>query len=196
MKPFDSKATIDLTINQGIGLGLSAQYLAQCNTTIIASLRNGDSSTDALKDLTKGEGSRLFLVHIDSTSDTDAKKVAAALADEYHITHLDCVIANASLQNLIFDRVDSVDPQQLQQHFSTNTLGTLTLFQAMLPLLKKSTMGPKFVLLGTPAGSIGAMHERPIPMSAYGVSKAAAHYLVRKMHYENDDLIAFAVDPG
>lgn len=40
------------------------------------------------------------------------------------------------------------------------------------------------------------MEKRPVPMSAYGVSKAAAHYLVRKIHFENEGLIAFALDPG
>ena len=40
------------------------------------------------------------------------------------------------------------------------------------------------------------MEKRPVPMGAYGVSKTAAHYLVRKIHFENEGLIAFAVDPG
>ena len=180
----------------GIGLGLSTHYLAQPDTTVIASVRDPDTpSSEALVSLPKGPGSKLVVVQIDSTSTTDANAVASTLVADHQISQLDCVIANASVQNLVFDRLDGVDPAQLQQHISANTIGTLTLFQAMLPLLRKSTR-PKFVLLGSPMGSIGAMHERPVPMSAYGVSKAAAHYLVRKMHFENEDLIAFAIDPG
>ena len=45
-------------------------------------------------------------------------------------------------------------------------------------------------------GSIGGMEKRPVPMNAYGASKAAAYYLVRKMYFENEGLIAFAIDPG
>ena len=77
----------------------------------------------------------------------------------------------------------------------TTSSGPFVLFQATLPLLRASS-SPKFVLLGSPVGSIAGMEQRPVPMGGYGASKAMAHYLVRKIHFENPDLIAFAVDPG
>ena len=96
---------------------------------------------------------------------------------------------------MVFTNLASVDPSQVQEHISINAVGTLVLFQALLPLLQKASQ-PKFVVLGSPMGSIGGIEKRPVPMGAYGISKAAAHYLVRKIHFENDDLIAFAIDPG
>ena len=105
------------------------------------------------------------------------------------------MIANAAVQNQIFTPLAHVDPLQVQEHLSVNAVGALVLFQAVLPLLHKAPQ-PKFVMLGSPMGSIGGMEKRPVPMGAYGVSKAAAHYLVRKIHFENDRLIAFAIDPG
>lgn len=44
--------------------------------------------------------------------------------------------------------------------------------------------------------TIGAMEMRPFPLAAYGVSKAALNYFVRKIHFENEELVAFALDPG
>ena len=113
----------------------------------------------------------------------------------YQITKIDTVIANAAVQNQIFAPVATVDIAQVQEHISINTIGTLVLFQSVLPLLQKASQ-PKFVLLGSPLGSISGMEKRPVPAAAYGVSKAAAHYLVRKIHFENEGLIAFATDPG
>lgn len=50
--------------------------------------------------------------------------------------------------------------------------------------------------MGSAIGSIGAMEKRPAPMFAYGASKAMVHYLVRKVHFENERITAFAIDPG
>jgi NAD(P)-dependent dehydrogenase (short-subunit alcohol dehydrogenase family) len=35
-----------------------------------------------------------------------------------------------------------------------------------------------------------------LPVTAYGSSKAAVNYIVRKIHFENPDLIAFPIHPG
>lgn len=117
------------------------------------------------------------------------------LQSEHKISKLDIVIVNAAVQNLIFAKLADIDPAQVQEHISINAVGSLVLFQAVLPLLQKASQ-PKFVVMGSATGSIGGMEKRPFSMSAYGVSKAAVHYLTRKIHFENEDLIAFAVDPG
>jgi norsolorinic acid ketoreductase len=56
------------------------------------------------------------------------------------------------------------------------TLGPLILFQAALPLLKKSAL-PKFVVISTIAGVIG-LPQFPMPLSGYGSSKAALNFIV------------------
>jgi norsolorinic acid ketoreductase len=80
-----------------------------------------------------------------------------------------------------------------------NNIGPLTLFQAVLPLLTASPT-PKFCLIGNAVGSFGAMGKYPFPMAGYGMSKAMAHYLVRKIHFEyggeNGRLVAWCVYPG
>ena len=66
----------------------------------------------------------------------------------------------------------------------------------MVPLLQKSRHGAKFVGIGSPLGSIGGMEQRPYPCAAYGASKAVLHWLVRKVHFENKDIVSFVLDPG
>ena len=143
-----------------------------------------------------GDGlAELILVKVDSMSDNDASALASDFQTRTGADHIDIVIANAAVQNHIYSPLAQVDIGQVEKHLAVNTIGPLKLFQAMLPLLQKSS-NPKFVLLGSPMGSISGMEARPMPMGAYGVSKAAAHHLVRKIHFENEGLIAFAVDPG
>ena len=75
-------------------------------------------------------------------------------------------------------------------------LSVLVLFQATLPLLKKSVGMPKFVTMGSTAGSIGGMEQVPVPNSVYGPSKAMVNWLTRKMHFENEGLVVFPLHPG
>jgi NAD(P)-dependent dehydrogenase (short-subunit alcohol dehydrogenase family) len=66
--------------------------------------------------------------------------------------------------------------------------GPLVLFQATYPLLKASTSTPKFIAISSVGGSIeigGAMTMKGI---AYGASKAALNFVIRKLHHENDGL--------
>lgn len=67
------------------------------------------------------------------------------------------------------------------------------MFQAAWPLLEKAKE-PKFVYVSSGLGSIAAMEK--VPCLAYGVSKAAANFFVRKVHFECPDMVAVAVHPG
>ena len=44
--------------------------------------------------------------------------------------------------------------------------------------------------------SITDMEQLPIKSTAYGMSKAAVNYMVRKLHFENPGLVAFVISPG
>ena len=135
---------------------------------------------------------------IDSLEPSDAKAAVQTLQNKHRITSLDVIIANAGISSpKAFSPVASVKIEDVKEHVDVNTIGPLALFQATLPLLEKATHGPgKFVTVSSPIGSIGGMEQRPFPMSAYGASKAALNYLTRKIHFEHENLIAFAIDPG
>ena len=133
-----------------------------------------------MQSVNKHPSSVIVVVKIDNASATDAKTAMNCLRSDHNISKLDTVIVKAAVQNLIFAKLADVDPAQVQEHLPINAVGSLVLFQAVLPLLQKGSQ-PKFVVMGSAMGS---------------VSKAALHYLIRKIHFENEGLIAFAVDPG
>jgi norsolorinic acid ketoreductase len=112
------------------------------------------------------------------------------------ITSLDVVIANAGIFNVAaFVPVADVKVSQLQEHLDVNAVGPVRLFQATRPLLAKSA-NPRFVLISSVMGSITSIKDFTFYASSYGTSKAAANYLVRTIHFENDNIAALAIHPG
>lgn len=81
------------------------------------------------------------------------------------------------------------------EHFNVNAAGVIRLFQAVLPLLKKGT-NPRFMVISSGVATITNMEYIPFTVPSYGASKAAINFLARRIHFENEDLIAFAVHPG
>ena len=180
----------------GIGRGLVEKYLSRPETTVIAAVR--DPKSDDAKSLLKlsgGSGSYVTIVKIDSKSETDAL-AAVKSAESQGITSLDVVIANAGIYEIAaFLPVADAKISQLQEHFDVNSLGPVRLFQATRPLLAKSA-NPRFVLISSVMGSITSRKDFTIPNTSYGTSKAAANYLVRAIHFENDNIAALAIHPG
>ena len=90
-----------------------------------------------------------------------------------------------------------VKASDVKEHFDVNTVGPLLLFRATLPLLKRAALRTgKCISVSSPISSIGGMEQRPYPLTAYGISKAALNCFVRKIHFENQDFISFALDPA
>ncbi|OIW26280.1 NAD(P)-binding protein [Coniochaeta ligniaria NRRL 30616] len=178
--------------SRGLGKGLVERYLARPNHLVIAANRNPSATASkSLFDLPKGEGSKLVVVKLDDTVEADA---AAAVKDleAQGIDHLDLVIANAG-QASVFPLVRDLKHADLQSHIDLNVFGVLWLFQATLELLKKSKT-PKWVTMGSSAGSIGG--QQPVPNAAYGPSKAAVHWLTKRIHAEEEWLTSFVMHPG
>ncbi|KAH7317783.1 hypothetical protein BKA65DRAFT_108015 [Rhexocercosporidium sp. MPI-PUGE-AT-0058] len=178
--------------NRGIGKGLLEIYLARPSHTVIAAVRD-PSTADSLSTLPKGKDSTLIIVKIDSASETDPAAAVSLLKTKHNITSLDIVIANAGISNAAPCPVSTVPLSAIQTHLQINGLAPVLLFQAVFPLLGK---GAKFVYTSSAMATIGGMELRPYPLSPYGASKALGNYFVRKIHFENEELIAFAMDPG
>lgn len=179
----------------GIGYGLTKAYLARSHSTVIATVRNlHHPSTSALQQLPRSESSALILLKIESAVRDDPFQAVNDLQTHHNVTHLDVVIANAAIY-LSYDRAADVNPQAMLEHYAINVVGPLNLFQAVRPLLLRSSH-PKFITMSSSAGSIGAMELRPTPNAAYGPSKAALNYLTRKIHFEDEAITAFPLDPG
>lgn len=164
--------------------------------TVIGTVRDPDAdSSKALYDLPRAKGSILILARLESTSESDGKKMITLLESKYNIRHLDVVIANAAISNN-YAFVHEAEPADMLEHYAVNVVGVVLLFQATRSLLLKSINDPKFIALGSTAGSIGDLEALPVPNGNYAPSKAALHWIVKKIHAENPSLIAFPVHPG
>lgn len=138
--------------NRGIGKGLLQRYLLQPNHVVIAANRDPSHTTSqSLNELPKSEGSRLIIVKVDASSETDAFEAVEQLQKSYGIDHLDLVIANAGMSN-VWPTVAALKIADLQAHMEVMAYGVITLYQATRPLLKKSNKGPKFIPIGSKAG--------------------------------------------
>lgn len=177
---------------RGLGKAFVANYLSKSNNTVVAAVRNV-ATAGSLKELPVGEGSKLIIVALDA-ADASAPKKAVAEIQAQGVEKLDVVIANAGISTS-FETVATVDITKVREHTEVNAYGPLLLFQAVLPLLEKSS-NAKFVGLGTPMASITGMESRPFPMGAYGLSKVVLHWMSRKIHLEHENIISFVVDPG
>ncbi|KAF2163016.1 hypothetical protein M409DRAFT_26463 [Zasmidium cellare ATCC 36951] len=178
---------------RGIGRGLVANLLNREGSTVIAGVRDSKAETArSLDELPKGKGSRLIIVGIDAESDTSASTAMHTLQSTHYITHLDVVIANAGKANP-FASIAALDLNTARDLFNVNTLGPLRLFQAVFPLLKP---GARFLVMSSIAGSIQTALALPFGVAAYGISKAAANFIVAKAAQENPELAITALHPG
>lgn len=181
--------------NRGIGNGLVQAYLSRPNTVVIATTRDPASTTSkALSTLPTSKNSKIIVLKLDASIERDAQTAINELDYKYGITHIDTVIANAGIANY-WGPTARTPISAFQDHFNINTLGTITLFQVTNPLLEKSN-DPKFVYISTIVGSIGGVEKYLLQGVAYGASKAAANYVLRKIHLEHPKLTVFPIHPG
>ncbi|KAF1351424.1 aflatoxin biosynthesis ketoreductase-like protein nor-1 [Delphinella strobiligena] len=182
--------------NKGLGRGFVEKYLSRPETTVVAAVRNlAGKDSQELAELKKAQGSKLILVKIESTSESDAAKAVKEIKSQ-NVSHLDVVIANAGIfKTEAFLEVSKMKPSDLIEHVDVNVNGPVRLFQATLPLLQASKQ-PKFVVISSAVATIAGAEYVPYAVTSYGASKAALNFLLRRIHIENKDLIAIAFHPG
>ncbi|PVH75363.1 aflatoxin biosynthesis ketoreductase-like protein nor-1 [Cadophora sp. DSE1049] len=179
---------------RGIGKGILSALITRPNTTIIAAVRDTKAATESLSSLPVGKDSKLIIIKLDATIDADPSAAVEELKTKHNITKIDILLSNAGLLDTIAPVLET-SPDTVRRHFEVNTIGPLTLIQAFMPLLLASP-SPKFLVITSSIGSISDMEKFPVPFFAYGISKAAANYLVRKVAFENPKVIAMAFNPG
>ncbi|KAK1751309.1 hypothetical protein QBC47DRAFT_391613 [Echria macrotheca] len=180
---------------RGLGLSFVKHYLSQPKHTVIAAVRNPDSASSALKALPTATDSKLIIAKIDSISDTDPAEAVKTIKAA-GITHLDIVIANAGVVKYN-EPVHALDLIDVRQAMEINAFGPVKLFAATRDLLKAAEAPPKFIAISSVIGSTGLVSNTVgYNLSSYGANKAALNHFVRRIHFENEWLTAFAVHPG
>ena len=179
--------------NRGIGKALLEVYLSRPNHAVIAAVRDVASSTKTLSALPVGVGSKLIVVKVDSKVDTDPSAAVAELKSK-GITKVDVLISNAGYMGPVTPLLET-STDVIRESFEVNTIGPFNLIKAFKPLLEASS-APKFLVLTSTIGSFGELPNYQVPFFSYGVSKAAANYLVAKLKYEVPSITAQAFNPG
>ncbi|KJA22316.1 hypothetical protein HYPSUDRAFT_41181 [Hypholoma sublateritium FD-334 SS-4] len=190
-----SQATVYLITgsNRGIGLGLVARILEKHDRAFVYAGARDPDNASALISLQIRYPDRLSIVKCVS-ADGEGNTALAREIEKRH-GYLDTVIANAGVCDPTGD-VSNIRIAQLEEHFHINVTGTIILFQAVYGLLKKS-VSPRFVPISTRAASFdGRSIKFQSGGVAYGATKAALNWATRKIHFENDWLVAFPVSPG
>ncbi|KAL1725588.1 hypothetical protein EV714DRAFT_221000 [Schizophyllum commune] len=177
--------------NRGIGLALVTHLASRPNTIVFAGARNPDAASD-LHALVAKHPNRVHVVEL-KAGDVEGNQKAV---DEIRrkAGQLDVVIANAAtckdMQPLL-----GVSPESMREHYDVNVIGTLVLFQAAYPLMKTSPTR-KFIVIGAHGGAITTGPEYGVMLGPYAVTKAAVHYLAKKLQFENEDFVIFPILPG
>jgi norsolorinic acid ketoreductase len=78
----------------------------------------------------------------------------------------------------------------IQADFTINTIGPLILFQSFVSLLE-SSRNAKFVVISSMLGQV--TESLPWPHDAYGLSKAAVNFVIKKIDQETEHVIAFPI---
>ncbi|KAF5327127.1 hypothetical protein D9619_004959 [Psilocybe cf. subviscida] len=183
--------------SRGLGLALVNELATRYPDAVVYAGVRDPANSPALHTL----ASRLpeSKVHITKwvAADKQVNGAVAELIREKH-GHVDIVIANAAISKSSYAPVSEMPIEDFKEMLEVNTTGVLVLFQSLYPLLKASThlTGAKFVPISSGAGSIDGSFISGKVLAGYGASKAAMNYLCRKMHFENEWLVCFPINPG
>jgi norsolorinic acid ketoreductase len=136
----------------------------------------------------------VVVVKIESTAEADPAEVVKSNR-AHGIAAINVVIANAGISGS-YARVDAIDVGHMREIFEVNTPPLVSFFKIVNPLLQESK-NPKFVAISTNGASIVDMegHIPFIPGSS-GVSKPVVNFLTRRIHFENEYLKAFVINPS
>jgi norsolorinic acid ketoreductase len=137
--------------NRGIGKGFVESYLARPDHVVIAAVRT-PSTAEQLAQIPVAKGSRLVVVKIDATIESDANDAVEELSTKHAIDHLDVVIANAGVCT-IWPTVAALKINDMLASLKPNVFGLVWLYQATRHFLNKAA-NPKWVTIGSTGGSI------------------------------------------
>ncbi|KJA15416.1 hypothetical protein HYPSUDRAFT_207904 [Hypholoma sublateritium FD-334 SS-4] len=178
--------------NRGLGTLVASILASHSDAFVYAAVRDPLKAT-SLEELSKKYPERISVVKWVAADAAENAELANVIKEKHG--RVDTVIANAAVVR-ISNTVLQTTASDFEEHFTVNVLGTVILFQALHDLLKASA-SPRFIPISTGGASLSRKTiELPINIAAYGSSKAALNYVTRKIHFENEWLIAFPLAPG
>jgi len=178
--------------NQGVGLQVAKELVASGITVFVGS-RNPDRGLAAASEIGPGA----IAIQIDVTDSTSIALAAERIGNEFG--RLDLLVNNAAISNTRkgnltleeygkISRASNAPLDEVRAVWETNVFGVLAVYQAMLPLLRKST-DARIVNVSSGVGSLelnanpdGPYHRSFGPV--YPASKTALNSITLAMMVE------------
>ena len=172
-----STITLISGANQGIGLATARILAKEHGHLVIIASRNAEAGAKVADSL-QAEGHQAFSVQLDLTSQSSIQSATQTIKDKFG--RLDVLINNAGIL------LDGKDPNKsfhdlLTETFTTNVIGTAAFTEAMIPLLRLSSL-PRLVFVSSRMGSLHQATVKdtpfyPVDYKVYDASKAALNML-------------------
>ncbi|KAG7877598.1 hypothetical protein KL905_004815 [Ogataea polymorpha] len=175
--------------SRGIGLALATKLSENPDNYVIASYRSATTASKLLELAKKPNVDTVVVDIADEDCKEQLEKGLAKLTDGLDVAIINAGISKSTLPILECSR------ELFMEHFLTNTIGALEAYKAAHGfLLKRNTR--KVVFTSSNAGSIGTY--LPLPVGAYGTSKAALNFVIRRLSDENagENFSYVGVHPG
>lgn len=192
--------------NQGVGLQV-AKELVKSGVTVLLGSRNFERGVAAAKEI--GQGAVPFKLEV-TNQDSIA---AAAQRIEKEFGRLDLLVNNAAISNINkgnlslqeyhhISKASTASLDEVRAVWETNVFGVLAIYQAMLPLLRKSA-DARIVNVSSGVGSLASNADPAYPYRAffgpiYPASKTALNAITLAMmiELENTGIKVNLVSPG
>jgi NAD(P)-dependent dehydrogenase (short-subunit alcohol dehydrogenase family) len=203
----DQQVALITGANQGIGLEVAKSLAARDFTVLIGSrvFARGEEAVGCIQGSARA-------IQLDVTDAASVAAVAARIGAEHG--RLDVLVQNAAISNADAGTARSVEDMaertrasllsldEMRAVWDTNVFGVITVYQAMLPLLR-STPGSRIVHVSSESGSLEVNSDprsptRPTFGPIYPGSKTALNALTLAMaiELEAEGIPVNAVSPG
>jgi NAD(P)-dependent dehydrogenase (short-subunit alcohol dehydrogenase family) len=203
----DKSVALVTGANQGIGLQIAKELVAHGFTVLVGSrnLARGEAAAEEV-------GLDAHALQLDVTDQASITAAAERIRNEFG--RLDVLIQNAAISTTqrrpgqsVEEHAKSTQPSnismgEMRAVWDTNVFGVLAVYQAMLPLLRK-TPGARIVNVSSGVGSLTSNSDpgfahRSIFGPAYPASKTALNALTVAMaiELEEEGIRVNAVSPG
>ncbi|GAB7535715.1 SDR family oxidoreductase [Burkholderia sp. 3C] len=184
--------------NKGIGLEIARQ-LGQAGVFVIVGARDAGRAQAALDDLAS-QGVRAEAVSIDLNDQTSITAAAETIRARHG--RLDILVNNAGIVDAQDGAPTAASPDAARRIMDTNFIGTLSVTQAMLPLLRQAPRA-RIVNLSSALGSLTLNGDPSSPyynarLIGYNASKAALNMLTVQLAEElkGTPIVVNSVSPG